>query len=229
MDKTPIQAVIFDMDGILLDSERIVIECWKRLAERYGIRDVEKTCFAVTGTSSRVTEEIFMQTYGPDFPYRKYKTEQYAIQEEMYPGGALPLKPGVHEIFDHLHAHGVPFALATSAREAKVRYELEAVGIFGFFDFVICGDQLKASKPAPDIFLRAAEGLGADPKDCFVIEDSHNGIRAARNGGMHPVMVPDLMPVTQEMRDLAEAVLSSLFDVMTWLDEYTDILEKTNE
>ena len=225
MDRTPIQAVIFDMDGIILDSERIVIECWKRLAERYGIENVEETCFAVTGTSSKVTESIFMQTYGPDFPYRKYKAEQYAIQEDLYPGGTLPLKPGVCEIFRYLHEHGIPFALATSAREAKVKYELEAVGIFHLFDFVICGDQLTASKPAPDIFLRAAAGLGANPADCFVLEDSHNGIRAAHNGGMHPLMVPDLMPVTQEMLDLSEAVLPSLFDVMTYLDEHTDILE----
>ena len=208
------------MDGVLLDSERIVIECWKRLAEKYGIEHIVETCLSVTGTSSIVTKNMFLAAYGQNFPYQKYKTEQYAIQEEMYPGGALPMKPGVTEIFDFLHSHGIPFALATSARREKAERELRADGIWDRFDYVICGDQLTASKPEPDIFLQAAAGLGASVPDCWVIEDSHNGIRAACNAGMHPVMVPDLMPVTEEMRELAEVILPSLSDVISYLTPF---------
>ena len=211
------EAVVFDMDGVIFDSERAVMQCWKEVASRHNIPDIEKAILACTGTTMVRTREIMLNLYGADFPYDEYARESSAIFHSRYDGGRLPMKPGVKELLTFLKEHDKKIALASSTRQQVVTDELRDAGVIEYFDRIICGDMVSRSKPAPDIFLKACEELNISPSDSYAIEDSYNGIRAAHAGGLHPIMVPDLLPADEEMQSLAEIVLPSLTSVMEYL------------
>lgn len=211
------KAVVFDMDGVIFDSERAVMQCWKEVASRHNIPNIEKAILACTGTTMVRTREIMLNLYGADFPYDEYARESSAIFHSRYDGGRLPMKPGVKELLTFLKEHDKKIALASSTRQQVVTDELRDAGVIEYFDRIICGDMVSRSKPAPDIFLKACEELNISPSDSYAIEDSYNGIRAAHAGGLHPIMVPDLLPADEEMQSLAEIVLPSLTSVMEYL------------
>ena len=137
----------------------------------------------------------------------------------MLTANGAPLKPGVQELLDWLKSEGWAIAIASSTREVGVRLNMERTGLISYFDVIIGGDMLTASKPAPDIYLRACADLGVDPLSAYAIEDSYNGIRSAHAAGMHAIMVPDMVPATDEMRGLARAILPDLITVRDWLAE----------
>ena len=158
--KTGYDAVVFDMDGVIFDSERAVMQCWKELADKYQIPDIEKAVLSCTGTTMKRTREIMLEIYGEDFPYDIYAKESSAIYHSRYDGGRLPMKPGVVELLTFLKEDGKKIALASSTRRQTVTNQLKDAGILDFFDKVICGDMVEHSKPAPDIFLKACAELG---------------------------------------------------------------------
>ena len=212
-----IDTVIFDMDGVIFDSEILVLQAWKEVAERHGIAGVEAACHECLGTNSVVSKGVFLKHYGEDFPYEEYKAEMAKVFFSHASGGKLAKKPGVEELLKYLKMRGFKIGLASSTREVLVRSEISDGGLLGYFDQIIGGDMVERSKPEPDIFLEACRRLGTRPEKCYVIEDSHNGIRAAYAAGMHPIMVPDLMEVTEEMKSLAEEILGSLCAVQEFL------------
>ena len=209
-------AVLFDMDGVIFDSEQAVLAVWRELAEELGLSDIESVFLRCVGTNKARTEEIFRAAY-PALDFARFDAEARRRFHTRWSGGNLPRKPGAGEILQALKDRAVPLALASSTERAVVRQELDEAGLLGFFDAVIGGDQVKRSKPDPEIFLRAAEALGAEPERCFVIEDSFNGVRAAAAAGMRPLMVPDLLPPDGEMHRLAEAILPDLHAVEEYL------------
>ena len=214
-----VQAVIFDMDGVIFDSERLVIECWQVIAEKHNIPDIVEICMRVQGNNRQETGKRFREKYGNDFPYDTYKKEVTALFRERYGEGRLPLKPGVVKILEELKRNNIPLALASSTRSDIVKLEMEEANLLPYFDAVLGGDMVPRSKPEPDIFLAAAAALEADPTCCYVLEDSHNGIRAAYRAGMHPVMVPDMQQPTEEIRGIAEAVVENLLAALEYLQE----------
>ncbi len=204
------KAVIFDMDGVIFDSERAVLRCWKELSAKYGFPDVEIPYMRCVGVNAAVSRQIFLDFYGADFPYDRYCAEVSGTYHARYDGGRLPMKPGIRELLEPLTQRGCPLALASSTRSSTVTGQLRDAGLLPFFRAVIGGDQVSHSKPHPEIFLTAAGQLGAAPADCCVVEDSFNGIRAAHAGGMIPLMVPDMLPPDEEMRQKAAAILPDL-------------------
>ncbi len=212
------EAVVFDMDGVIFDSERGVMLCWGELAEKYGIKDIEKNVLACTGTTMARTREIMLEAYGEDFPYDEYAKEASRMFHERYDGGRLPMKPGVVELLEYLKKQGKKIALASSTRRQTVVNELSDAHIIDYFDAIICGDMVERSKPAPDIFLKACEELGVEPESAYAIEDSYNGIRAAYNGGLMPIMVPDLLPANDEMYEKAVCVKENLIEVIDYMN-----------
>ena len=212
-----LQAVIFDMDGVIFDSERLVIECWETIAKKYNIPDIVEICMRVQGNNREETGKRFREKYGSGFPYEAYKKEVSALFRCLYGEGRLPLKPGVAEILKELKRKDIPLALASSTRTDIVKLELDEARLLQYFDAVLGGDMVSRSKPEPDIFLAAAEAVGAVPANRYVLEDSFNGIRAAYRAGMHPVMVPDMQQPTDEIRRLAEAVVENLLVALDYL------------
>ena len=211
------EAVVFDMDGVIFDSERAVMNCWLELAQKYNIKDIEKPYFACVGTTMTRTREIMLDTYGEDFPYDEYARESSLMYHEKYDGGKLPMKPGVIELLSYLKEKGKKIALASSTRRETVTNQLRWAGIIDYFDVIICGDMVARSKPAPDIFLKACQELGVSPENTYAIEDSYNGIRAAHAGQLRPIMVPDLLEANDEMRGKAECVCDNLNEVIDYL------------
>ena len=206
--------MIFDMDGVIFDSERAYIDMYRQVLTRDGIGFSIQACNDCIGVNAGRAREICRSYYGDGFDYDKYHTEVRKIVRER----GFELKPYAVELLEYLRANDVPLALASSTSSESVTRMLSGEGLAGYFDVIMCGDMVTHSKPHPEIFLNAAERLGAQPANCYVIEDSFNGIRCAHNAGMHPIMVPDILQPDDEIRALAEAVLPSLKEVAEYLN-----------
>ena len=212
------KAILFDMDGVIFDSERAIRSCWIEIAERHGFTGIETVYDKVIGVNSAYAKQVFMDFFGSVFPYDEYSAERRALYFERYSGGRLPMKPGIFELLQWLRDNGWTAVVASSTRTETVRKQIEDAGLMPLFASVYGGDFVTRSKPAPDIFLKAAEFFGdVPPEEIYVIEDSHNGIRAAHAAGMIPVMVPDMLPATDEMKKKARVILPDLFAVRDWL------------
>ena len=209
-------AVIFDMDGVIFDSERLVLECWEEVGAKYHLEGMREAFLPCIGTNSVKTKEIVLERYGMDFPYDEFTREASILFHEIADRGGLPVKTGVRELLTYLKDHEIPIAVASSTRLAVVTQELEQAGLLECFSVVMGGDQLKRSKPEPDIYLMTCEKMGVRPVSAYAIEDSHNGIRSAYSAGMKPIMVPDMLPPTEEMREKSVIILDDLFQVKDW-------------
>ena len=213
------KAVVFDMDGVIFDSEKCVLEGWLEVAGKYGIKDVERNFLKCIGTNAETTRAIFLKEYGEDFPYDDYKKEASKIYHDRYDDGRLPLKPGVRELLKYLNEQGYLVGLASSTRYAVVEAQIKAAGLAEYFKNLTGGDMLKKSKPEPDIFLMACDNLGVKPEEAIAIEDSYNGIRAASRAGMCAIMVPDMIAPDAEMERLAHRIFNNLSEVLEWIKE----------
>ena len=219
------KAVIFDMDGVIFDSEKLVLQSWQWVAKQYGLEGIEEVFPKCIGVNAVNTKLIFLEYYGEEFPYDVYKKEASKWFHDRFDNGKLPLKPGVVELLSYLQEAGYKIGLASSTREAVVTQEIRDAGLLSYFDNLTCGDMLKKSKPEPDIFFMACDKLGVTPEEAIVIEDSYNGIRAAYRAGITPIMVPDMIAPDEEMKMLAYKICESLTEVRDWIKEAV-ILER---
>ena len=217
-----IVAVVFDMDGVLFDTERIGVQCWTEAAEPTGLqnaREIARMCIGRTipGTKEVFMEEAAKQGVALDFEKLHEDCARLILEKEERDG--LPVKPGVHEILEYLYERKIPVALATSSKKDIVLSHLEKTGITKYFRKIVTGDMVSHGKPAPDIYIKACEELEAAPENVIAIEDSFNGIRSASAAGLHPIMVPDQLQPTEEILLLAEAKCDSLLDVKQLLED----------
>ena len=212
-----VKAVLFDMDGVIFDSERIIIELWEDFGEKNNMPHMHDVTIRCVGLNDKATEEVFKEVYGDDYDYRRFQKIISKQYHEMADGGKLPMMIGVREILDYLKDNGYKIALASSTRTEVVTNQLKAANIYGYFDKVVCGDTVTHSKPHPEIFLKAADQLGVDITKVYIIEDSFNGIRAAHAAGAMPIMVPDMIEPDDEMREKAYKILNNLLEVIDFL------------
>lgn len=203
------QYIVFDMDGVIFNSERLIAQCWQQVGAELEMEGVLDTFLRCVGTTEGNTRRVFQERY-PDLPYPQFQkrcADRFFgfIQQE-----GMPLKPGARELLQRLREADWSIGLASSTRMALVKAELEGVGLWHYFDQVITGDQLERSKPAPDIYRMACRALGVWPEHAWAVEDSYNGIRSAASAGIRAIMVPDLLPPTPEMEQLSTAILPDL-------------------
>lgn len=217
MGQKNFKAVVFDMDGVIFDSEACVIESWKVVAKRHGIENVETVLPHCLGRNYNTTKQIFLDYYGEDFPYDEYKKECSNVYHDTYDGGRLPMKAGIRELLQFLKEQNYKVGLASSTRKTTIVQQLEDAKLLTYFDDLVSGDMVTNSKPEPDIYLMACERLGVNPREAMAIEDSFNGIRSAYRAGMYPVMIPDLMQPDEEMQNISGVILNSLCDVLEWM------------
>ncbi|RPJ08229.1 MAG: HAD family phosphatase [Spirochaetaceae bacterium] len=219
MNKQPdrIKAVIFDMDGLIFDTERISIPAWQKAGRKHGYEITTPHIIQTIGFDLKGTEEVLKHHYGEDFPFAQIRALKIEYIKEGFINDAPPLKKGVCELLSWLSNREIPIALGTSSERKRVLEYLQSAGILCFFQTVVCGDEVTHGKPAPDIFLEAAKKLGIPANNCLVLEDSENGIRAAQTAGMMPILVPDIREVPTEVQALAKKVFSSLTEVIDFL------------
>lgn len=207
------RAFIFDLDGVIFDSERLYIDCCIEIAEKLGMDHIVETCHRCIGVTTEVTKAILLETYRDIDLVDRFREQSVALVRSKIDSGFLEMKPGVRELLDSLRARGCRIAIASSTNTDIVKKELADAGLIGYFSAIVGGEQAQRSKPNPDIFLKAAELLEEKPENCVVIEDSFNGIRAAKAAGMTAIMVPDQLVPDDEILRLADYVLPSLLVV----------------
>lgn len=208
------QAVIFDMDGLLLDTELLYIELCEELTAELGYPLPREAFIKCIGRDDRDSAVVFRSYAGEDFPAEYVRTEMVGrIQRAIEMRGA-PTKPGATEILTRLHEAGIPTSIATSTYRDSAEFRIASAGWTGLFDTFTFGNEVKVGKPAPDVFLLAASRLGAEPSRCVVLEDSFNGLRAARAAGMTSVWVPDLLTAqtNPEIVPYADHIVKDLYE-----------------
>ena len=206
------RAAIFDMDGLILDSERTVLKCWEAVGQKYGFPDIETYGISVIGKNKTATIEEFERVYGE--PGDRYEKEMRKVYLSM----EVPLKPHTIELLSAMKSAGMKIAIASSSTREEVTTQLTKLGAFQFFDAAVCGDQVTKSKPDPEIFLLACDALGVKPEESLGLEDSFNGVRACKASGLFTIMVPDIIQPDDEMKGLADIILPSLKDVQDFLN-----------
>lgn len=212
-----IRNVVFDMDGVLFDTERLSRHYWDLAGKQYGLMNMGEEIYAYLGVTHQISEAMFNRDHGDLMPYSEWNRIVRGMSADHIAEHGVPVKKGVRELLSYLKQNGIGVALATSTSRPLAEKYLRQTEIFDYFDVIVTGDMVVNSKPDPEIYLLACEKLGADPAEAAAVEDSHNGIRSAAAAGMQAIMVPDLIEPTEELRALSAAVLPSLLDVIDWI------------
>ncbi len=198
--------VIFDMDGTLLDTQKIYMPAWGYAGKLHGIDGMEETAKLLCGTNEAGSNK-FLKDRFPNLDIAQFKKD---ADDYVSKNLVIKYKPGVKETLDFLKEKGIKIGLASGTSKAKALIRLETVNALPYFHATVFGNEVANGKPAPDIFLKAAQLLGAKPEECIVFEDSDNGIKAGFNAGMRVIGIPDVMPFTEEIKSM----LFAEFDTM---------------
>ncbi|MCB1683806.1 MAG: HAD family phosphatase [Pseudomonadales bacterium] len=205
------------MDGLLLDSERLARDCFLQACADVGWpADLAAYDLCVGGTYES-TERILIAAYGPDFPYARLSECWGAHYEAYIQTRPVAVKAGARELLDHLADLGIPRALATSTRRATALQKLRLAGLEDYFSHLVCGGETPRGKPHPDPYLEATRRLSHPPGQCWALEDSNNGVRAAHAAGLRVFQVPDLVQPDPQVAALGHQVVGSLFEVLELL------------
>lgn len=211
-------AVIFDMDGLIFNSEVVFHTAWQMALVALGYAPLDHGRYLqLVGRSNDQAEQLMRQMLGADFPVEEFRRLWSEEWLSLVKTEGLTVKPGLQELLDWLDHIGLPRAVGTSSDRNEAEVSLKSAGLWRRFDTVVTASDTGVGKPAPDIFLKAAQELGVAPQRCLVLEDSNAGVAAAQAAGMAAIMVPDLQTPTEASRDWAVAIHGSLHDVLTQL------------
>jgi beta-phosphoglucomutase family hydrolase len=214
-----IECVIFDMDGLILDTERLSFEAWQKILKKYGQVMTQEIYTTLMGITYENVINKLIEIYGRELPIAEIYAEKNRDVLKVINDNGVPVKPGIYELLDFLVERNYKLALATSTSRDKAVNLLEKVGIKDKFRVMVFGDEVVNSKPDPEIFLKAAEKLGVNPEKCIVLEDSPAGIEAAYRAGMKGINIPDLKIPDEKIKKFAHKIFESLLDVRDYLSE----------
>jgi HAD superfamily hydrolase (TIGR01509 family) len=202
-------AVLFDMDGLMIESERALLQCWREASQVLELHQLDDALWlSFVGLSDRVCHDLLRERLEEAQVQALLRETQVRYDAQVEAG--LPLKAGVLELLALLESHGLPRAVVTSTRRERALQKLTLCGLLPHFDAVAAGGEVAHPKPAPDLYLLAAQRLGVAPEACVVLEDSVAGVRAALAAGMTPIQVPDLVWPDESERALGHRVVESL-------------------
>ena len=216
-----VEAVLFDIDGTVLDTERIYMEAWRRAAAEKGFPMPEEALAKTRSIDPQRAAQIFKEYCGADFDYPVIWQRRVEISEEIIRsrGPEKLIKPGVREFFRLLDSSGIKKAVASMTLASRTYPHLESAGLLHCFDAIVTGDEVKNGKPAPDIFLTAADRVGVRPENCIVCEDSGSGIRAGYRSGARVFFIPDAVPAKPGDEAYIYALLPTMEDAPALLRE----------
>lgn len=212
-EKMKIEAVLFDMDGVLIDTEKYLTRFWRQAAKEQGLILTEEDSYLFRSFSSKYAAPWFAKTYGEQYDYWTIRERRKELMSEHLKAHGVEKKDGVDEVLQVLRETGVKTAVVTATEEKRARSYLEEIGISDLFDDIICTDMVERGKPFPDIYLYACKKISRKPEQCMAVEDSPNGVRSAAEAGCHVVMVPDLTQPDENLMSSLEAKADSLREI----------------
>ena len=214
--KYKIKLIIFDMNGLMFDTEKLASIHWKEAGEKYNYKIDDKVFIQTIGLKLIETEEVYKEYYGARFPFEKIKNEEINMAENHILSKGLPLKKGLYELLEYIKEKQLKIALATSTNRDKTELLLDLSNTKKYFDIITCGDEIINGKPDPEIFLKTSQVINCQSENCIVLEDSENGIIAAYGAGMLPIMIPDINEPGEEI----EAMLFKKFNNLKEVKDY---------
>jgi len=206
-------AVIFDADGTLFDTETLMYEVWVEIGRDMGLTMTIPEYLHYVGLNRKTVLDVMHERIGPDFDGAEFMVRCVARLSERIEEEGVPLKPGVREILALLQEKGIPVGLATSTHRVRTDRRLELCGLGKSFAAVVTGDEVSKGKPDPEIYRAVCQKLGFSPENCLAVEDSKNGILSAYQAGLAVAMIPDMVPPTAELEDIAWKTFPSLLEL----------------
>lgn len=210
-------AVIFDMDGVIFDTERLAAKGWKEAARVLRVDITNEQIDQNRGSDIEASRALFYRWFGSEFPYDKARKIRTSYLESYIKEQGVPVKAGFPQFYTFLKERGIKTALATSTQREKAEGYFRSTGLSFGFDVSICGTEIRRSKPAPDIYLQAAEELGLRASQCMVVEDSLNGIKAGLAAGCSVVMIPDMAPPDEMAEARCMGICKDFHELMSLL------------
>lgn len=213
IDTTGIKYFLFDVDGLLVDSERIFNTCWREGAKSVGYDLTFEQALQLRSCDSKLAHQLFVEWFHDDEAYSKVRAARKVLMADVKKYGTPSLKPGINEVLAKLDAKGIKYAIVSSSPVARCRKYLEEVGISVNFETIISAEMVERGKPYPEIYAFACEQLGIAPSECVSVEDSPNGLRSAHGAGCTTIMIPDLSPYNEELAEYVDYQYESLADI----------------
>lgn len=213
----PVHGVVFDMDGLLLDSESLAMEALVFAARDLNYDIPMSFCRTMIGVPADGCRTMVRKTYGQDFPLERFFELQEVHLRNFVDTGKLALKKGVLPLLDLLDTYKIPRAIATSSSRVRTDHHLKLINLFHRFNAIVTRDDVSKGKPDPEPYLTAAKKIGVNPAHALALEDSHSGARAAHAAGIRVIVVPDLLEATDEIRGKALAIVQDLSIVEAYL------------
>ncbi len=210
------KAAVFDMDGVLLDTEKVYRLCWKKNGMSIGLseEEMELLCEKIAGGTKKHNAGVFKEKMGEDFDYTEFRKKTMQMFEEYLLQHGIDVKRGVEKTLRTLKERGIRMALATSTDRILAIDRLTKTGLYSFFDAAVFGDEIEYGKPEPDIYLKACEKLRVQPKEAVGVEDSINGILSASSAGLYTVMVVDLIRPNAVTKEKAAKTYYHIADLL---------------
>lgn len=216
-----IELVIFDMDGLMFDTEKIGHQAWERVAEKYHFSYSLDITKRYIGKNHNAIISVLKSEFGENAPVEKWHRESWKLRKEIYlENGTLGIKPGLIELLTFLKEVNMKMAVASSSGFSDIVHHINHEGLSDYFDFIIGGDQVKESKPNPEIFLTPCKTFNILPENALVLEDSYNGFLASKAAGIPVIIVPDLLEPSQDVLAEAVGVYPSLHEVKTYIESF---------
>lgn len=215
-----IKAVLFDMDGTLIDTEKYLTRFWRQAAREKGVEmTVEDSCM-LRSFASRYASVWFAERFGKDAPYWEIRERRKELMKQHLEKAGVEKKPYAKETLEILRDRGFLLAVVTATDEERTRQYLGQTGLLPYFDRLVCATMVERGKPYPDVYTYACRQIGCLPEECLAVEDAPNGLRAARSAGCHVVLVPDLTQADEEQERLIDGQLADLSELPGFLETY---------
>lgn len=211
---------LFDMDGLLLDTEPITIQAKVEEGKKIGLPITAEMVKHTIGMSQKHVDSYFTSLFGNRYQHEYFKKKRQEYLFDYIAKHGLPIKEGVIPLLTFLKSEGIPMAIVTSSSKEIVMQYQKCHALFSYFDQIITGEEVKEGKPHPDVYLHAAKVMGVQPRDCIVFEDSKNGVISARRAGMTVVMIPDLIQPDDEILSYHPIVMDHLQEAIPYIKEW---------
>ncbi len=213
-----IKGAVFDMDGLMIDTEKLYLLYWKKAAADFGYDMKDEHVYAIRSLARKYSIPMLKSFFGKDFPTEEVRARRTELINAHIEKNGIDLKKGLFELLNWLKDHGVKLAVATATPRERATLYLRKINALDLFDTVVCGDMIANGKPDPDIYLTAARELDLPPEQCAAFEDSPNGIKAAHAAGCHAIMIPDMTPPDDEITPLLSAVYPDLAQAISYFE-----------